>query len=148
MQRGLRQCHPFSPYLFRIAIEGLCALLLEADKKNILKRVVVDEITLVSHLQFAKDATLISEASTSYVQAIKFVLRWFEIIFSLKINFNKSILYSVNMDEEWLNIATLALNCKVVKLPFIDLGLPIGGNLHHHSFQKPMTEKFQSKLES
>ncbi|GKU89387.1 hypothetical protein SLEP1_g3529 [Rubroshorea leprosula] len=126
MQRGLRQGDPLSPYLFLIAAEGLHALLLEAEMKDMFKGVKVDENTLVSHLQFADDTALLCEASTNSVWTIKCALRWFEIMSGLRINFNKSILYGINVDEQWLSMAALALNCKVGKLPFIYLGLPVG----------------------
>ncbi|GKV24336.1 hypothetical protein SLEP1_g33963 [Rubroshorea leprosula] len=148
MQRGLRQGDPLSPYLFLIAVEGLHALLLEAEMKDMLKGVMVDENTSVSHLQFADDTALLCEASANSVWAIKCTLRWFEIMSGLRINFNKSTLYGTNVDEEWLSMAALALNCKAGKLPFTYLGLPVGGNPHRHSFWKPVVEKFRSKLAS
>ncbi|GKV52698.1 hypothetical protein SLEP1_g59269 [Rubroshorea leprosula] len=121
ISRGLRQGDPLSPYLFLIAAEGLYALLLEAETKDMLKGVMVDENTSVSHLQFADDTALLCGASTNSVWAIKCTLRC---------------------------MAALALNCKAGKLPFTYLGLPIGGNPHRHSFWKLVVAKFRSKLAS
>ncbi|GLU22472.1 hypothetical protein SLE2022_385450 [Rubroshorea leprosula] len=148
MQRGLRQGDPLSPYLFLIVAEGFHALLLEAEKKDVFKGVVIDDKTSISHLQFADDTALICEASINSILAIKYALRWFEIMSGLRINFNKSVLIGINVDETWISMAASALNCKAGKTPFIYLGLPVGGNPHRHSFWKPVIEKFRSKLAS
>ncbi|GKV33771.1 hypothetical protein SLEP1_g42231 [Rubroshorea leprosula] len=70
MQRGLRQGNPLSPYLFLIVAEGFHALLLEAEKKDVFKGVVIDDKTSISHLQFADDTALICEASINSILAI------------------------------------------------------------------------------
>ncbi|GKV30574.1 hypothetical protein SLEP1_g39375 [Rubroshorea leprosula] len=148
MQRCLRQGDLFSPYLFLIAAKGFHAFLLEAKKQEVFKGVVIDEEISISHLQFADDTALICNASINSNLAIKYTLRWFEIISGLKINFNKSVLFGVNVDDTWINMAASALKCKVGKTPFIYLGLLVRGNPHHHSFWKPMIDKFRSKLAS
>ncbi|GKU97112.1 hypothetical protein SLEP1_g10291 [Rubroshorea leprosula] len=43
-------------------------------------------------------------------------------------------------------MAASTLNSKCGHLPFLYLGLPVGGNPHHLKFWKPVVEKFQSKL--
>ncbi|GLT98279.1 hypothetical protein SLE2022_157910 [Rubroshorea leprosula] len=148
MGMGLRQGDPLSPYLFIIVAEGLHALLAEAERKNLFKGVTTSTNAPISHLQFADDTVLLSEASVSSIRAIKFIMRWFEIMLGLKINFSKSILYGVNVDNQWIDMAAQILNCKHGSLPFTYLGLPVGGNPHRISFWKPMIEKFRSKLAS
>ncbi|GLT79932.1 hypothetical protein SLA2020_513980 [Shorea laevis] len=146
MQKGLRQGDPLSPYLFLIAAEGLHALFHAAEKKNLLIDIAVARDLSVSHLQFADDTILLGEASLKSIRAFKFILRWFEIISGLKINFCKSTSYGINIEENWLNMAASSLNSKWEHLPFLYLGLPVGGNPHHLSFWKPVVEKFRSKL--
>ncbi|GKV26314.1 hypothetical protein SLEP1_g35645 [Rubroshorea leprosula] len=146
MQRGLRQGDPLSPYLFLIVAEGLHALLYEAERKNLLEGVDINENLSISHLQFADDTVLIRDASLKSIRAFKFLLRWFEIVSGLKINFGKSILYGINTEERWLSMATSTLNSKHGNMPFIYLGLPIGDDPHKISFWNPVVEKFQSKL--
>ena len=46
----------------------------------------------------------------------------------LKVNFQKSLLVGVNIADSWLNEAASLLNCKVGKVPFMYLGLSIGGD--------------------
>ncbi|GKV25422.1 hypothetical protein SLEP1_g34864 [Rubroshorea leprosula] len=99
MQKRLRQGDPLSPYLFLIVAEGLHALVHEAEKKNLLTGIVVVRDLSVSHLQFADDTILLGEASLKSIRAFKFIFRWFEIISGIKINFSKSTLYGINIEE-------------------------------------------------
>ncbi|MCI35442.1 putative RNA-directed DNA polymerase, partial [Trifolium medium] len=46
----------------------------------------------------------------------------------LKVNFNKSMLVGVKISDSWLQAAATALCCKVGKVPFLYLGIPIGGD--------------------
>jgi hypothetical protein len=48
---------------------------------------------------------------------------------TLKVNFNMSMLTCVHVSDSWLNEATLVMNCRTGTIPFVHLGLPIGGNL-------------------
>ena len=49
-------------------------------------------------------------------------------------NFSKSRLVCVNVAMSWLFEVTMVLNCKVGYIPFVYLGLPIGGNARCLSF--------------
>jgi hypothetical protein len=55
-------------------------------------------------------------------------------VFGLKVNFHNSMLVGVNITESWLNEAAIILSCKIGKVPFLYLGLPIGGNPWRLSF--------------
>ncbi|GKV35974.1 hypothetical protein SLEP1_g44161 [Rubroshorea leprosula] len=54
--------------------------------------------------------------------AIKGILRWFEQMSGLKINFKKSSLIGLNTEESWLTRAAKILGCKKVAIPFMYLG--------------------------
>lgn len=54
------------------------------------------------------------------------MLRCFELVSELKVNFHKSRLFGVNMDETFQKDAANFLNYKNGELPFKFLGLPIG----------------------
>ncbi|GAU27449.1 hypothetical protein TSUD_161350 [Trifolium subterraneum] len=64
----------------------------------------------------------------------------------LKVNFNKSILVGVNIPDSWLGEAASALCCKVGKIPFLYLGLPIGGDPRRLSFWEPVLARLKSRL--
>jgi hypothetical protein len=97
-------------------------------------------------LQFADDTLIVGEKSWANIRAIKAVLILFELISGLKVNFHKSMLVGVNIDDSWLVDASLVINCKIGHVPFIYLGLPIGGNPRRRSLWAPMIEKIRKKL--
>jgi hypothetical protein len=65
---------------------------------------------------------------------MKSIFVHFELILRLKVNFHKNLLAGINVVESWLADAANVLNCKVGRIPFIYLGLPIGGKTKRHSF--------------
>ncbi|MCI62757.1 cysteine-rich receptor-like protein kinase, partial [Trifolium medium] len=65
----------------------------------------------VSHLQFADDTLLLGTKSWANVHALRVVLVLFETMSGLKVNFNKSMLVGVNIDDSWLHVAATALHC-------------------------------------
>lgn len=80
------------------------------------------------------------------VMTIKSVLRCFEMTSGLKINFYKSKLVSLEIEErEIMRLAGL-LNCKVQRVPFIYLGLPVGGNPRRLGFWDPVVAKLRGRL--
>jgi len=64
----------------------------------------------------------------------------------LKVNFNKSLLTGVNLTASWLSEVALAMNCRVGALPFVYLGLPIGGHPRKLDFWKPILTCIHSRL--
>lgn len=71
MNRGLRQGHPLSPFLFLIAAEGLHLLIEEAKGKGLLSGIAVWKSALIiSHLQFADDTIIMARPHTiMYLQS-------------------------------------------------------------------------------
>jgi len=102
--------------------------------------------TVVSHLQFADDTLIIAEKSWANVRAMRVVLNLFESISGLKVNFTKSQLIGVNVHGSWLVEATLVLKCKVGNLPFVYLGMPIGGDARRFSFWEPLIRRIKTRL--
>jgi len=79
------------PFLFNIVAEGLSGLLREAiDKKMYTGFAVGRDKVDVSILQYADDTIFFGEASMENTKAIKVILRTFEMVSGLKINFAKS----------------------------------------------------------
>jgi mannosylglycoprotein endo-beta-mannosidase len=86
------------------------------------------KVVSVSHLQFTDDTLLLGVKSWENVRALRAVLVLFELMLGLKVNFNKSMLVGVNISDSWLYKVASALRCKVGKIHFLYLGLPIGGD--------------------
>lgn len=67
---------------------------------------------------------------------------------SLKINFHKSNLFGINVDDGFLMAASHFLHCSIGVLPFKFLGLPIGANPRRSGTWKPVIDKMCSRLSS
>jgi hypothetical protein len=128
LERGLRQGDPLSPFLFLVAAEGLHVLMEAVVDQNMFTgyRVGEQDPVAVSHLRFADDTLLLGAKSWANVRALRAVLVLFETMSGLKVNFNKSMLVGVNISDSWLSEAASVLHCRVGKIPFLYLGLPIG----------------------
>jgi hypothetical protein len=147
-QRGLRQGDPLSPFLFLLAAEGLNILMSAMVERNVFTGYSVgeqDSIT-VSHLQFADDTLLLGVKSWANVRALRTVLVLFELMSGLKVNFHKSMLVGVNIADSWLHEAASALCCRVGKVPFLYLGLPIGGDPRRLGFWEPVLTHIRNRL--
>jgi len=88
----------------------------------------------VSYLQFDNVTLILAEKSWGKIRSLKAILILFEIIFGLKVNFHKSLLVGINVEEYWLLEYAAVFNCKVGQLPFIYSGLPIDSNSCRLSF--------------
>ena len=99
--KGLRQEDPLSPFLFIVTVEGLNLLLNRAVEKGMIKGVTVGFDQLgISHLQFADDTIIFCEGANEEVLNIKTVLRCFEVMSGLKINYHKSVVCGVGYQED------------------------------------------------
>lgn len=59
----------------------------------------------------------------------------------LKVNFHKILLIGLHVDDPWMVEASYFLNCKLGKLPFVYLGLPVGADPRREATWKPVVEK-------
>lgn len=57
---------------------------------------------------------------------LKRILKCFELVSGLKVNLDKSMVTSVRCHSEEIQVSANRLHCKVGKLAFLYLGLPIG----------------------
>ena len=129
LSRGLRQGDPMVPFLFLMVAEGLAGLVRQASKQNMLTGVKVGRREIVcSMLQFADDTLFLCEDSFLNVFTIKTILRCFELVSGLKINFHKSKLVGINVDRFTLETYAKTLNCNTMRMHFKYLGLEVGGN--------------------
>jgi hypothetical protein len=130
LERGLRQGDPLSPFLFLIAAEGLHVMMNTMVEQDMFipYRVGAHGNVDISHLQFADDTLLVGVKSWGNIRILKSVLMLFKSVSGLKVNFHKSMLYGVNVADSRLHEAASVLHCKHGRLPFLYLGLPIGGD--------------------
>ncbi|PNX84009.1 ribonuclease H [Trifolium pratense] len=149
ISKGLKQGDPLAPFLFILVAEGLGALMKRAVDLEYFKGIqICNSGETLSHLQYADDTLFVGEACVENLWTIKAILRWFELISGLKVNFFKSKLFGINVGDDFINSAADFLNCKIGSLPFVYLGLPVGGNPRRASTWNPVLEVLQRRLAS
>jgi hypothetical protein len=148
MERGLRQGDPLSPFLFLLAAEGLNFMMKVLVEKGLFQGYEMGPKgnSSITHLQFFDDTLLMGAKSWGNIRAQKSVLILFEVISGLKANFHKSRLFGVNTSDSWLHEAALVMNCKHGRLPFLYLGLPIGGDPRKLNFWYPLIDRVRKWL--
>jgi len=146
--RGLRQGDPLSPFLFLLAAEGFHVLMESLSRNNLFSGYQVGRTaeTSVTHLQFADDTLIVGNKSWANVRAMRASLLLFQSLSDLKVNFSKSYLVGVNVASSWLAEAAMVLSCKVGSIPFVYLGMPIGGTSRRLSFWEPVLNRIRAKL--
>lgn len=95
IEKGLRQCDPFAPFLLLVALEGLADLMRNATALGLYKPFKVN--VSVSLLQIVDDAILVGESSWENLWSIKPVLRGFEFASGLRVNFPNSNIFDLNL---------------------------------------------------
>lgn len=97
-------------------------------------------------MQYADDTIFVGKWEQSNGVNLICLLKCFEKASGLKINFKKSNLYGVGVLQSEVEDMARVLNCKPGKIPFIYLGLPVGGNMGRIDNWKPVVEKVRNKL--
>ena len=147
--RGLCQGDSLSPLLFVIIMEALSRMMSKAVAGGILSGFQVGskggDSVHVSHLLFADDTLIFSDANPAHIFNLHLLFTWFEAISGLKINFNKSEMALVGIVHDLDSLAAI-LGCKTVQLPMSYLGLPLGANFKSKSIWNPILEKMERKL--
>jgi len=145
--RGLRQGDPLAPFLFLIVAEGLSGLMRNAKSACIFTGVEVgSQRVQVDLLQFADDTLFFCSPTYQNVLVIKAMLRSFELVSGLRVNFHKSTVGAVGVSDLDLRVFSNCLNSRLMGLPFKYLGMPIGGNPGRSVFWNPVVEKIRSTL--
>jgi len=80
------------------------------------------------------------------VQTLRVVLVLFKAMSGLKVNFHKSMLVDININETWLNEADSVLNCKVGRVPFMYFRLPISGDAMCLLFWELVLSRIKNRL--
>ena len=100
----------------------------------------------ISILQYVDDTIFFGEASMENVEAIKVMLRSFELASGLKINFAKSSFGAFGVSAHWRHLAAKYLNCSLMAFPFVYLGIPIRANPRRGRMWDSIIHKCERKL--
>ena len=80
------------------------------------------------------------------MRSMRAVLLLFEAVSGLHVNFHKGMLTGVNVADSWLNEAASIMNWRTGNIPFVYLGLLIGGNARRLSFWKHVINRIMARL--
>nr|GEY75940.1 putative ribonuclease H protein At1g65750 family [Tanacetum cinerariifolium] len=101
LERGVKQGDPLSPFLFILAAEGLNAIVSEAVEKGIFRGVVVgDNNIMVPHLQYTDDTIFFGDWDKDNSKSLMCILKCFKEASGLKVNYNKSKIYGIGVNDE------------------------------------------------
>jgi hypothetical protein len=99
-------------------------------------------------VQYADDTLLILPTDLDHVLALKEVLHKFSLSTGLKVNYAKSSMVPVNVDDHTLNTLASAFGCQKAALPFTYLGLPLGTSKPKIQDLTPIVTRLERKLTS
>ncbi|XP_058732910.1 uncharacterized protein LOC131604491 [Vicia villosa] len=146
--RGLRQGDPLSPFLFLLVAEGLTAMVKVASSLGDFKGFSLDDHQHFEILQFADDTILIGEDSWNNLWTFKAILRGFELVSGLRVNLNKSRLFGVNLDPDFIQVGSSFLNCAIGSSSFVFLSIPVGVNPRRCDVWKPLISRLRRRIGS
>jgi hypothetical protein len=136
-KRGLRQGDPLSPYLFLLVADILQKLI---QQDGMLQHPLIDGLPPLV-LQYADDTLIILRADPGAADRLKGILDNFANATGLVINFTKSTLVPMSVDDDLLASATAALGCSVEGFPQTYLGLPLSCDKHNIDAFTPLIAK-------
>lgn len=124
--KGLRQGDPLSPLLFNLVANVFTRMLMEAARQNLISGLLpqVVEGGVIS-LQYADDTLLFLENDLEKASNLKWFLVCFEQMSGMKINYDKSDLLTIGMEEERVNELAKVFCCKTGDFPIKYLGVPL-----------------------
>lgn len=145
----MRQGDPLSPLLFNLAGEDLNRMLVSANKLGMFKGIKLnDSSDDLTHSQYDDNTILFIRNDIMSVSKVKEVLQCFQLLSGLKINFQKSKIYSFSRNQASTEEFASILGCKMGSWPLVYLGSHIGTSSRKAVFWKPLIQKFQGKLSS
>ncbi|RVW91841.1 hypothetical protein CK203_030130 [Vitis vinifera] len=97
------------------------------------------------HLLFVDDTLLFCKAISKRLRYLSWVFLWFEAIFGLKVNKDKSEAIPVGRVDSLANIVSI-LGCRIGKLPSSYLGLPLGAPFKSSRVWDVVEERFRKRL--
>ncbi|GJX78798.1 reverse transcriptase domain, reverse transcriptase zinc-binding domain protein [Tanacetum coccineum] len=125
----------------------LNVLVNEAVEKVIFRGVMVgSNNVMVSHLQYADDTIFFEEWSKENAKSLMCILKCFEEVSGLRINFKKSKIYGIGVNEGKMTDMARWMGYDIREFPFTYLGLPIRENIRRVNAWNPVVEKFKKRL--
>ena len=146
-KRGVRQRDPLTPLLFVLAADLLQSIINKAWLSRIIKHPISDSFEGdYPIVQYADDTLLIIPGDARVLFNLKGLLRSFSDSTGLHVNFAKSFLVPINMNDSRATHLANTFGCKVGDMPFTFLGLPLGTTKPSLIEFTPLLTKIERRL--
>lgn len=144
--RGLRQGNPLSPMLFDLVGEVLHILFSKEESLGLISGIKLGNGPSISHLQFADDTVIFLSNPDHSCKGVRIILIIFELLSGLRINFDKSYLFSAKKDDSKRQYWEDLIECQRGVWPFSYLGVNIGSSPKSKKFWTPIIHKVKTRL--
>jgi hypothetical protein len=146
-RKGLRQGDPLSPLLFNLVVDVFTRMLCTIASKGYLIGLMNRRCPEgIISLQYADDTLLFLVNDAQGANHLKWLMIFFEDLSGLKINYHKSDLIAINLDEQEVVQFAKKIYCKVGDFPFKYLGV----SLHHEKLKRediqPVVDKTINRI--
>lgn len=146
--KGLRQGDPISPILFNLVGDVLSRMLQKAANGGLIRGLLYNSNTQgVVSLQYADDTILFSDIDENHLRNLKGTLAWFEKISGMRINFHKSELIPMNLEEADTHRIAHIFGCPIGELPIKYLGIPLHYDRLRREDIQPLIDKILRRVE-
>jgi hypothetical protein len=147
-KRGARQGDPLSFTLYVLGSDLLQSVVIDLLAQGSLSLPIQTSDPDFPIVQYADYTLLILPADLDQVLALKEVLHKFSLSTGLKVNYAKSSMVPVNVDDQTLNTLASAFGFQKAALPFTYLGLPLGTTKPKIRDLTPIVTYLERKLTS
>ncbi|XP_058741746.1 uncharacterized protein LOC131614136 [Vicia villosa] len=107
----------------------------------------VGDNNIVDILHFANDTIILGNGDIHDLWGLKSILRGFELMSGLKVNFGKSSILGVNLSSRIIAMSSAFLNCVIGVMPFKFLGVMVGGNPRKVGMWKDVLNDVRRRLD-
>ncbi|KAL6125591.1 hypothetical protein ACLB2K_073647 [Fragaria x ananassa] len=148
--KGIRQGDPLSPYLFVLCMEKLSHTIQHAIEMNYWKPIQSSQSgPFISHLFFADDLILFSEASTSQATIMKCCMDTFCNLSGQSVSLEKSMVYcSPNVSSDLANRISSICGSPITEDLGVYLGMPLIHSRVSAATYSNLVDKVQTRLAS
>jgi hypothetical protein len=145
--KGLRQGDPLSPLLFNLVADVFSRMLMRAAKVNLISGLLPQsEPGGIISLQYADDTLFFLENNLDKAANLKWLLVCFEQLSGMKINYDKSDLLVLGMDDERANEFAKKICCKRSNFPIKYLGVPLHFSKVRREDLQPVIDKIVKRI--